>query len=59
MEWMKILSALALGAMLVLLFPRARRMMNESPAAKPGDWGAALVPIVLVVGFVLLLMSLV
>lgn len=59
MDWLKILSAVALGAMLVFLFPRARQMMNDSPAAQPGDWGAALVPIVLVIGFVLLLMSLV
>jgi len=32
-------------------------MLKESPAAQPGDWHAALLPIGLVVVFVLLLMQ--
>ncbi|MEN9727426.1 MAG: hypothetical protein RL434_1792 [Pseudomonadota bacterium] len=55
--WMKVVSALALGAMLVALIPRARQMLKESPAAQPGDWHGVLLPIGLVVVFVLLLMQ--
>lgn len=57
--WMKIASAIALGLMLVFLFPRAKQMMTESPAAQRGDWKAALLPIVAVVLFVIFLMSVV
>ena len=46
MDWMKIMSAVFLGAML-----------ENSPQAKPGDWTSALIPIFGVLGFVLLLMS--
>jgi hypothetical protein len=54
--WMKVVQALLLGALLIMLIPRARRMVKESPVAKPGDWSGALVPLVAVVLFVLLLM---
>jgi len=54
--WMKVGQALLLGALFVLLLPRALRMAKESPAAKPGDWTGALLPLAGVVAFVLLLM---
>lgn len=57
MDWMKILSALFLGLMIVLLFPRAKAMLENSPQAKPGDWTGAMIPILGVLGLVLLLMS--
>ncbi|MGD9603069.1 MAG: hypothetical protein AB7O21_17325 [Gammaproteobacteria bacterium] len=57
--WMKVASAIALATMLVLLFPHARRMMTQSPAAERGDWRAALLPIAGVVLFVIFLMSVV
>ena len=53
--WMKIGWALALGAMLVFLWPRARHMLKNSPKAGEGDWGAVLVPLAMVVGLVILL----
>jgi hypothetical protein len=53
--WMKIAWALALGAMLVFLLPRARHMLKNSPKASAGDWQALLIPLVLVILFVLLL----
>ncbi len=53
--WMKIAWALALGAMLVFLLPRARHMLKNSPKAGAGDWQALLIPLVLVILFVLLL----
>lgn len=55
MDWMKIGWALALAAMLVFLIPRARHMLKNSPKAGEGDWGAVLVPLALIVGFVILL----
>jgi len=55
MDWMKIGWALALIAMLVYLLPRAKHMLTNSPKAGEGDWGAVLVPLALVVGFVILL----
>lgn len=45
--------------MLVLLFPRAKAMLEQSPAAQKGDWQAAVLPVLAVVAFVLLLMALV
>ncbi len=55
--WMKIGSALLLGAMIIYLLPRAKTMMEQSPEAKPGDWRNALLPLAAVVGFVILLMA--
>ncbi|MEQ8232606.1 MAG: hypothetical protein RLW61_18310 [Gammaproteobacteria bacterium] len=59
MDWMKIGSAILLGMMIILLFPRARHMIKHSPAAQAGDWRAFLLPILAVGGFVALLMWLV
>ena len=57
--WMKIGSAALLIIMLVILFPRARQMMKESPKGTPAQWMSFLVPIGIVVVFVLLLMQMV
>lgn len=54
-----IISALLLVAMLVLLWPRARQMLTDSPPAQAGDWQGFLLPLVAVALFVLLLMKLV
>jgi hypothetical protein len=53
--WLKIGWALALGAMLIFLLPRASYMLKNSPRAGKGDWGAVLVPLTLVVLVVVLL----
>lgn len=59
MDWMKIGWALLLVLMIVTLFPRAKAMMTESPKAKPGDWNSVLLPILGVIAFVMLLITLV
>lgn len=53
--WLKIGSALFLGAMLVMLWPRARIMMQEGRKGSASEWKSALIPLLLVVGFVVLL----
>ncbi len=59
MDWMKIGSALLLGAMVVMIWPRAKVMITQSPKGSASDWKAALFPIVMVVLFVLFLISIV
>lgn len=53
--WMKIGSAVLLGGMLLFLWPRARIMIKESPKGTSDDWKSALIPLLLVAGFVILL----
>lgn len=57
--WMKIGSAALLVVFLIVLIPRARQMLKESPKGSTSDWTSALIPIGLVVLFVLLLMQIV
>lgn len=57
MDWMKILSAIAIIAMLVYLGPRLFQMMKHSPKADRATWMQAIVPLAAVVGFVALLMA--
>lgn len=53
--WLKIGSALLLGAMLVMIWPRARIMMQEGRKGSAAEWKSVLIPLLLVVGFVILL----
>jgi len=53
--WMKIGSAILLGAMLIFIWPRARVMIKESPKGSAEEWKSALIPLLLVAGFVILL----
>lgn len=55
MDWMKIGSALLLGAMIIFIFPRAKMMLKNSPKATSGDWQAVLLPLVVLIGFIVLL----
>ena len=59
LDWMTIGSAFLVGLMLVLLLPRARQMLKESPKGSPKDWMGALLPLGAVVLFVILLMAMV
>ena len=59
MDGIQIASAVFLALMLVFLFPRAKQMFFNSPKAESGDWGAVLLPLLGVVGFVILLIWLV
>jgi hypothetical protein len=55
MDWQKIIWAILIGAMIIMLLPRAKAMFAESKKADPGAWSSALLPLALVVGFVILL----
>ena len=59
MDWIKIGSALFLGAMLIFLFPRMRAAVKHAPKGSSQDW-LGFVAIIAVVGlFVLLLIMMV
>jgi hypothetical protein len=53
--WMKIGSALLLVMMIAILWPRAKMMLKESPKGSSEDWKSALIPLLLVAGFIILL----
>ena len=57
MDWTKIFSAILIIAMIVYLLPRAKEMLKNTPKASSNDLLAALIPLVLVIGFVFLLMK--
>lgn len=57
MDWMKILSAVALGLMLIALIPRAKDAVSATPKGSAGDWQAAVLPVLAVVVFVVFLVS--
>jgi hypothetical protein len=57
--WMKIGSAVLLVVMLIILIPRAKQMLKESPKGTSAQWVSFLIPIGIVVLFVLLLMQMV
>ena len=59
MTAMNIVSALLLVALIVLLVPRARQMLSDSPPAQPGDWQSFMLSLVAVCLFVVLLMKMV
>lgn len=59
MDWMKILSAVALGLMIMFLLPRAKQMMQMSAEVENKDWMGFLIPIAGVILFVIFLVSLV
>ena len=57
MDWMKIFSALFIVMMLVYLIPKVKGMIKNSPKAQGNDWLSALIPLILVMGFVFLLIK--
>ena len=59
MDWLKIGSALLLIAMLFMVFPRAMQAIKNSPRGSTKDWMGYVVPLVVVVLFVILLITLV
>ncbi len=56
---LQIASAVLVVIMLAVLWPAARHWMQNGPKAEAGDWQAALIPLLLVAGFVALLVLLV
>lgn len=56
MDWIKVLSAVLILAMVVFLWPRAAQMMRESRKGSQAEWLNVAVILLIVVGFVALLM---
>lgn len=59
MDWMKIISALALVMFIVILFPRARDMVKNSPKGTSSDWMSFVIPMIGIVLLIMLLIKLV
>ena len=59
MDWMAIGTALMLGAMLFLLFPRVLHAVKNSPKGNMSDWMGFIIPIAAIVAFVILLINMV
>jgi hypothetical protein len=59
MDWMKIVSAMALVMFIVFLFPRTRDMMKNSPKGSSSDWIGFAIPIIAIILFIVLLVQLV
>lgn len=59
MDWLKIGSAVFLGAMLVFIYPRMRHAMKHSPKGTAEDWKGFLLPLLGVILFVILLIMMV
>lgn len=57
--WLKAGSAILLVMMLFFLLPRAKEMLKNSPKGSSQDWMGALIPLLLVAGFIVLLVALV
>ena len=55
MDWLQIGSAALLVGMLVMIFPRVRHAMKNSPKGTTHDWMGYVVPLVAVIAFVTLL----
>lgn len=53
--WMKIGTAVLLGAMLLVLWPRAKQMVKESPKGSSEDWRGFILVLAAVALFVLVL----
>lgn len=56
---MKVVYAVMLGMMVLFLWPRAKHMIANSPKATDSDWKSVLIPLLGVVLFVMLLISMV
>lgn len=55
MDWLKIGSAVFLGAMLIYIFPRMKQAIKHSPKGTMQDWMGYIIPIVAVILFVIFL----
>ena len=59
MDWMKIGTALLLVMFIAAIFPHAKRMLKESPEGSSNEWMSAIIPLLLVGGFIALLVAMV
>lgn len=56
--WEQILLGIGAVALLFLFWPGVKRAMQQSKEAENPDWSEALLPVVVVIGFVILLIML-
>lgn len=59
MDWIKIVSGIALVAMFFMLLPSAKRMVKNSPKGSMQDWMGYVLPMAVIVLFIVLLIALV
>ena len=59
MDWLKIGAAILLIAMFFMILPTAKRMVKESPKGSSSDWMGYVIPMIAVVLFIVILISLV
>ena len=59
MDWMKIGMALLFGVFIIMMLPRVKQALQDSPEGSSSDWLSALIPIALVGGFIVLLVMMV
>ncbi len=59
MDWIKILAALGIVAMMLYLYPRAKYMVKNSPKGSMQDWMGYVVPMAVVIVFIFLLIKMV
>lgn len=56
MDWLQIGSAALMIGMLVLIYPRMKHAIKNSPKGTSEDWKGFLIPLVAVIAFVAFLM---
>ncbi|MDP1934387.1 MAG: hypothetical protein U1D41_17530 [Nitrosomonas sp.] len=59
MNWMEIVSALALVMFIIVLLPVTRNMMKNSAKGTSADWMSFVIPVVVILLFVMFLVKLV
>ena len=59
MDWMQIISAVALIMFIIVLYPAARDMMKNSPQVTSSDWLSIVAPMLAVALIVMFLVALV
>lgn len=59
MDWMEIVSALALVMFIIILIPATRDMVRNSSKGTSADWMGFVIPIVVIILFIMLLVKLV
>ena len=57
MDWLTIMQALFLAAMLVMLYPSVKRALKNPSESKKGDWKSVVLPLLIVVVIVVLLIA--
>lgn len=59
MDWLKIISAIMLVAMMFMIYPSVKNASQNSPKGSKEDWMSAIKPLIFVVIFIIALIVLV